>query len=226
LFFATPNRLKLLKSERVETQSIVDFVNNLAMINYSIGFTLTSGNKKLLKYAKRTSLFNRMCEIEEEFQSKSLDVKEEEGGIKFVGCICKPTINCGKSTMVYTFVHDRQIKDNLLIGAIRYTYQDFIPNNRYPLVALLLEVPYNQVDVHVHPNKSQVRFQNKRLIYEIVRRGIINALSTRIGTFAANLSCHTLYGYIAKCFSKYISLAFYTEFTYAKSCPLLVVSNR
>ncbi|WP_264337057.1 MULTISPECIES: DNA mismatch repair endonuclease MutL [unclassified Wolbachia] len=179
LFFATPNRLKFLKTERAETQSIVDIVNNLAMINYSIGFTLTSGNKKLLKYVKQTSLFNRLCEIEEEFQSNLLEVKEEEEGIKLKGHICKPNVNRGNSTQIYTFVNGRPIKDNLLIGAIRYAYQDFIPSGRYPFAVLHLEVPYDQVDVNVHPNKSEVRFQNKRLIYEIVRRGIIKTLSTR-----------------------------------------------
>ncbi|MFJ5423387.1 DNA mismatch repair endonuclease MutL [Wolbachia endosymbiont of Drosophila barbarae] len=179
LFFATPNRLKFLKTERAETQSIVDIVNNLAMINYSIGFTLTSGNKKLLKYVKQTSLFNRLCEIEEEFQSNSLEVKEEEEGIKLKGHICKPNVNRGNSTQIYTFVNGRPMKDNLLVGAIRYAYHDFIPNNRYPFAVLHLEVPYDQVDVNVHPNKSEVRFQNKRLIYEIVRRGIIKTLSTR-----------------------------------------------
>ncbi|QCB62846.1 DNA mismatch repair endonuclease MutL [Wolbachia endosymbiont of Drosophila mauritiana] len=179
LFFATPNRLKFLKTERAETQSIVDIVNNLAMINYSIGFTLTSGNKKLLKYVKQTSLFNRLCEIEEEFQSNSLEVKEEEEGIKLKGHICKPNVNRGNSTQICTFVNGRPIKDNLLVGAIRYAYHDFIPNNRYPFAVLHLEVPYDQVDVNVHPNKSEVRFQNKRLIYEIVRRGIIKTLSTR-----------------------------------------------
>ncbi|MGX9891914.1 DNA mismatch repair endonuclease MutL [Wolbachia endosymbiont of Protocalliphora sialia] len=179
LFFATPNRLKFLKTERAETQSIVDIVNNLAMINYSIGFTFTSGNKKLLKYVKQTSLFNRLCEIEEEFQSNSLEVKEEEEGIKLKGHICKPNVNRGNSTQIYTFVNGRPIKDNLLVGAIRYAYHDFIPNNRYPFAVLHLEVPYDQVDVNVHPNKSEVRFQNKRLIYEIVRRGIIKTLSTR-----------------------------------------------
>ncbi|QXF95199.1 DNA mismatch repair protein [Wolbachia phage WO] len=183
LFFATPNRLKFLKTERAETQSIVDIVNNLAMINYSIGFTLTSGNKKLLKYAKQTSFFNRLCETEEEFQSNSLEVKEEEEGIKLTGHICKPTISRGNSTQIYTFVNGRPIKDNLLVGAIRYAYQDFIPVGRYPFAVLHLEIPYDQVDVNVHPNKSEVRFQNKRLIYEIVRRGIIKALSTR---FAAS----------------------------------------
>ncbi|MFP3022280.1 MAG: DNA mismatch repair endonuclease MutL, partial [Wolbachia sp.] len=179
----TPNRLKFLKTERAETQAIVDIVNNLAMINYSIGFTLTSGNKKLLKYIKQTSLFNRLCEIEEEFQSNSLEVKEEEDGIKLTGYIRKPTISRGNSTQIYTFVNGRPIKDNLLIGAIRYAYQDFIPVGRYPFAALHLEIPYDQVDVNVHPNKSEVRFQNKRLIYEIVRRGIIKTLSTR---FAAS----------------------------------------
>ena len=139
LFFATPNRLKFLKTERAETQSIVDIVNNLAMINYSIGFTLTSGNKKLLKYVKQTSLFNRLCETEEEFQSNSLEVKEEEDGIKLTGHICKPTISRGNSTQIYTFVNCRPIKDNLLIGAMRYAYQDFILSGRYPFAVLHLE---------------------------------------------------------------------------------------
>ncbi len=186
LFFATPNRLKFLKTERAETQSIVDIVNNLAMINYHIGFTLTSGNKKLLKYAKQTSLFHRLCEVEEEFQGNSLEVNEEEDGIKLTGHICKPTVNRGKSTQIYTFVNGRPIKDNLLIGAVRYAYHDFIPSDRYPFAALHLEIPYDQVDVNVHPNKSEVRFQNKKLIYELVTRGLIKALSRRIGTFLAH----------------------------------------
>ncbi|XP_073986057.1 uncharacterized protein [Rhodnius prolixus] len=186
LFFATPNRLKFLKTERAETQSIVDIVNNLAMINYRVGFTLSSGNKKLLKYAKQTSLFSRLCEMKEEFQNNSLEINEEEDGVKLTGHICKPTVNRGKSDMIYTFVNGRPIKDNLLVGAIRYAYHDFIPSDRYPFATLHLEVPYDQVDVNVHPNKSEVRFQNKRLIYEIVRRGIIKALSTRIGTVAAS----------------------------------------
>ncbi|WP_264704378.1 DNA mismatch repair endonuclease MutL [Wolbachia endosymbiont (group B) of Apotomis betuletana] len=190
LFFATPNRLKFLKTERAETQSIVDIVNNLAMINYSIGFTLTSGNKKLLKYVKQTSLFNRLCEVEEELQSNSLEVKEEEDGIKLTGHICKPTISRGNSTQIYTFVNGRPIKDNLLVGAIRYAYQDFIPTGKYPVTVLQLEIPYDQVDVNVHPNKSEVRFQNKRLIYEIVRRGIIKALSTRFA--ASDVESHSI----------------------------------
>ncbi|MEY2393415.1 DNA mismatch repair endonuclease MutL [Wolbachia endosymbiont of Tettigetta isshikii] len=186
LFFATPNRLKFLKTERAETQSIVDIVNNLAMINYRIGFTLTSGNKKLLKYAKQTSLFSRLFEIEKEFQNNSLEINEEESGIKLIGHVCKPTINRGKSDMIYTFVNGRPIKDNRLVGAVRYAYHDFVPNDRYPFAALHLEVPYDQVDVNVHPNKSEVRFQNKRLIYEIVTRGLIKALSTKIGSFATS----------------------------------------
>ncbi|WP_168464715.1 DNA mismatch repair endonuclease MutL [Wolbachia endosymbiont of Ctenocephalides felis wCfeT] len=180
LFFATPNRLKFLKTERAETQHIVDIVGNLAMINPNIGFTLTSGSKNLVRYAKQSLLFSRLCEIEEEFKDNALEICEEEDGIKLTGHICKPTINRGKSTMIYTFVNGRPIKDNLLIGAIRYAYHGFIPSDRYPFAALHLEIPYDQVDVNVHPNKSEVRFQNKRLIYEIVTRGLIKALSTRI----------------------------------------------
>lgn len=198
LFFATPNRLKFLKTERAETQSIVDIVNNLAMINYHIGFTLISGNKKLLKYAKQTLLFSRLCEVEEEFQGSSLEVNEEEDRIKLTGYICKPIVNRGKSTQIYTFVNGRPIKDNLLIGAVRYAYHDFIPSDRYPFATLHLEIPHDQVDVNVHPNKSEVRFQNKKLIYEIVTRGLIKALSRRIGTFPASdqKTTNTIEGFV------------------------------
>ncbi|MDD9331726.1 MAG: DNA mismatch repair endonuclease MutL [Wolbachia sp.] len=183
LFFATPNRLKFLKTERAETQAILDIINNLAMINPDIGFTLTSGNKRLLKYSKQASLFARLCEVESEFQENSLEIFAEEEGVELTGHICKPTINRGKSTMIYTFVNNRPIKDNLLIGAIRYAYHDFIPSDRYPFAVLHLEIPYDHVDVNVHPNKSEVRFQNRKLIYEIVTRGLIKALSIRIDTF-------------------------------------------
>ncbi|MDN5248391.1 MAG: DNA mismatch repair endonuclease MutL [Wolbachia endosymbiont of Tyrophagus putrescentiae] len=180
LFFATPNRLKFLKTERAETQHIVDIINNLAMINYGISFTLASGNKKILDYKAQSSLFGRLCEVEKEFQNNSLEVYEEEDGIKLTGYICKPTVNRGKSSMIYTFVNKRPIKDNLLVGAIRYAYHDLIPSDRYPFAVLSLEIPYDQVDVNVHPNKSEVRFQDKRCIYEIVTRGLIKALSRRI----------------------------------------------
>ncbi|GHM58124.1 MAG: DNA mismatch repair protein MutL [Candidatus Mesenet longicola] len=180
LFFATPNRLKFLKTERAETQAIVDIINNLAMINPSIGFTLSVSNKRLLKYNKQESLLLRLCEIEKEFTENSLKVREEEKGTCVTGYICKPTVNRGNSTMIYTFVNNRPIKDNMLIGAIRYAYNDFIPSGRYPIVVLHLEVPYDQVDVNVHPNKLEVRFRDKKLIYEVITRGLIKALSTRL----------------------------------------------
>lgn len=181
LFFATPNRLKFLKSERAETQHIVDIINNLAMINYDIGFTLKSGSKKLLEYESQNRLFSRLCEIEKEFQENALEVCEQEEGTKLTGYICKATVNRGKSDMIYTFINKRPVKDNLLVGAVRYAYHDLIPNGRYPIVALHLEVPFDEVDVNVHPNKSEVRFQNKRMMYELVRRGLVKALSTRVG---------------------------------------------
>ncbi|MBV0900147.1 MAG: DNA mismatch repair endonuclease MutL [Wolbachia endosymbiont of Fragariocoptes setiger] len=180
LFFATPNRLKFLKTERAETQHIVDIINNLAMINYHVSFTLTSGNKKLLEYTQQPSLLNRLHEIEKEFKENSLEVYEQDESIKLTGHICKATVNRGRSDMIYTFVNKRPIKDSLLIGAVKYAYHDLIPSGRYPLAVLHLEIPYDQVDVNVHPNKTEVRFQNKRLIYELVRRGLIKALSARI----------------------------------------------
>ncbi|QKX01872.1 DNA mismatch repair endonuclease MutL [Wolbachia endosymbiont of Cruorifilaria tuberocauda] len=192
LFFATPNRLKFLKTEKAETRSIVDITNNLAMINYGIEFSLSSDGKKLLEYVKQPSLFDRLCEMEEEFCGNTLEIDEKKDGIRLIGHICKPTVNRSKSTMIYTFINGRPIKDNLLVSAIRYAYHDFIPRDRYPFVALNLEIPYDQIDVNVHPNKLEVRFQNKRAIYEIVTKGLIKALSTKIGISSVILDYNVL----------------------------------
>ncbi|WP_410542332.1 DNA mismatch repair endonuclease MutL [Wolbachia endosymbiont of Tetranychus urticae] len=180
LFFVTPNRLKFLKSERSEIQYIIGIVNNLAIINPNVEFSVETENKKCIRYNMQTSLLGRLCEIEKEFENNSLEIHEEEADLKLSGYICKPTVNRGNASMIYTFVNKRPIKDNLLIGAIKYSYHDLIPSGRYPFVVLHLEVPYDQVDVNVHPNKSEVRFQNKRLIYELVSRSLIKALSGRM----------------------------------------------
>ncbi|WDM85584.1 DNA mismatch repair endonuclease MutL [Ehrlichia sp. JZT12] len=183
LFFAIPNRLKFLKSEKAEVQSIVDMVNKLAMVNHNIMFSLFVDGKQIFKYLKQQSNIDRLSEIKglgPEFCKNSLPVNVSEGMITLVGYIGLPTLSRGKSSLVYTFVNGRPVYDSLLIGAIRYAYSDFIEKDKYPIVVLYLDMPCDQVDANVHPNKSEVRFQDKKLIYKIVVNAIKDVLSTNM----------------------------------------------
>ncbi|KJV63293.1 MULTISPECIES: DNA mismatch repair endonuclease MutL [Ehrlichia] len=184
LFFATPNRLKFLKTEKAEIQSIIDMINKLAMVNHGIMFSLFVDNKQIFKYLKQQSNIDRLSEIKAlgvEFYKNSLPVVSvEEKGIQLSGYIGSPTLSRSKSSLIYTFVNGRPIYDNLLIGAVRYAYSDFIEKDKYPVVVLHLDIPCDQVDANVHPNKSEVRFQDKKLVYRTVVNAIKEALSVNI----------------------------------------------
>ena len=184
LFFATPNRLKFLRTEKAEIQSIIDMINKLAMVNYGIMFSLFVDNKQIFKYLKQQSSIDRLAEIKAlgvEFYRNSLPVVSITGKeIQLSGYIGSPTLSRGKSSLIYTFVNGRPIYDNLLIGAVRYAYSDFIEKDKYPVVVLYLNIPYDQVDANVHPNKSEVRFQDKKLVYRTVVNAIKEALSVNI----------------------------------------------
>ncbi|AHC39045.1 DNA mismatch repair endonuclease MutL [Ehrlichia muris] len=184
LFFATPNRLKFLKTEKAEIQSIIDMINKLAMVNHGIMFSLFVDNKQIFKYLKQQSNIDRLSEIKTlgvEFYKNSLPlVSVKEKGIQLSGYIGSPTLSRSKSSLIYTFVNGRPIYDNLLIGAVRYAYSDFIEKDKYPVVVLHLDIPCDQVDANVHPNKSEVRFQDKKLVYRTVVNAIREALSVNI----------------------------------------------
>ncbi|GAT78092.1 DNA mismatch repair protein, partial [Ehrlichia ruminantium] len=183
LFFATPNRLKFLKTEKAEVQSIIDIVNKLAMVNHDIKFSLCVDGKQVFKYLKQQSEIDRLAEIKilgMGFYENSLPVHFVENMITLTGCVGIPTLSRGKSSLIYTFVNGRPIYDNMLVGAVRYAYSDFIEREKYPIVVLYINMPYDQVDTNVHPNKSEVRFQDKRLIYKVVVNAIKNALAVKM----------------------------------------------
>ncbi|AAZ68265.1 DNA mismatch repair endonuclease MutL [Ehrlichia canis] len=180
LFFATPNRLKFLKTEKAEVQSIIDMINKLAMVNHGIMFSLSVDNKQVFKYLRQQSNIDRLSEIKAlgiEFCKNSLPISVKEEQIELSGYIGSPTLSRSKSSLIYTFVNGRPVYDSLLIGAVRYAYSDFIERDKYPVVVLYLNIPCDQVDSNVHPNKSEVRFQDKKLVYRVVVNAIKEVLS-------------------------------------------------
>jgi len=179
LFFATPARLKFLKSERTETIYIQEVITKLAMANPNVGFSLKNEKKELINTAKSNSLNNRLNDlIAKDFDTNAIQVDTSREGIRLHGHVCLPTYSKGSATSQYIFVNNRPVKDKLLLGAIRAAYQDFLARDRYPIVALFLELENGEVDVNVHPTKAEVRFRDNGLIRGLIVSTLKNALST------------------------------------------------
>ncbi len=182
LFFATPARLKFLKSDRAETNAVNDVVKRLAMAHPHIGFSLTSDGRKLWHASAEldgddNGALNRLSAIMgREFGENAVAVSASRDGISLSGFAGLPTYNRATTQMQYLFVNARPVKDKLLHGAVRGAYQDFLARNRHPAVALFVTLDGAQVDINVHPAKTEVRFQNPGL----VRAMIVGALRTAL----------------------------------------------
>lgn len=146
LFFATPARLKFLKTERTETIFIQEVIEKLAMANINIGFSLKNEKKELLNLAAKSSHNERLNDlISKDFDSNAIPVDVSKEGVRMHGYICLPTYSRGSATSQFIFVNNRPVKDKLLIGAIRAAYQDFLARDRYPVVALYFELGNEEV---------------------------------------------------------------------------------
>lgn len=183
LFFATPARLKFLKSERSETLYIQEIVKRLAMANPTIGFTLKNENRTLLDNNSWDLNLegNELKRLEEnlgkDFSENSLPINANRDGVQIKGYAGLPTYNKSNSTSQFLFVNKRPVKDKLLIGAVRAAYQDFLARNRYPVAVLFIEIEPDEVDVNVHPTKTEVRFRQEGVIRGLIIAALKNALS-------------------------------------------------
>ena len=175
LFFATPARLKFLKSVSTETSHIIDIIQRLSMSYPAISFKLREGTRLLLDFPKDQNQLDRLSLIMgHDFKDNALPIEVEREGFRLVGYAGLPTLNRANASLQYLFVNNRPVKDKILNAALRQAYQDFLARDRYPLVALYLTLPAAQVDMNVHPAKTEVRFQDS----QIVRGIIIGALRT------------------------------------------------
>ena len=182
LFYATPARLKFMKSERSESMAISDIVKRLAMANPHVGFTLTNGQRTSLRVSgtplSEDGRLVRLSKIlSDDFGANAVAVEAEREGIELSGFAGLPTFSRGNSAHQYLFVNGRPIKDKLLTGAVRGAYQDFLARDRHPVVALYLDLPLEHVDVNVHPAKSEVRFRNPGLVRGMIVSALRHALA-------------------------------------------------
>jgi DNA mismatch repair protein MutL len=173
LFYATPARLKFMKSERAEALAVSDVVKRLAMANAETGFTLTSGGRHLLRLEPELpGTSGRLARLGaimgRDFAENALSIDAVREGVGLSGFAGLPTYNRGTAQMQFLFVNGRPVRDKLIIGAVRGAYADFLARDRHPAVALFIDIDPGDVDVNVHPAKAEVRFRDAGLV-----RGLI-----------------------------------------------------
>ena len=182
LFYATPARLKFLKSERSESLAISDIVKRLAMANPSVGLTLSNGSRTTLKVARQSDnqegrLARLASILGADFGQNAIEIDKEREGIHLTGFAGLPTYSRGNAQHQYLFVNGRPVKDKLLHGALRGAYQDFLARDRHPVVALYIDLPSDHVDVNVHPAKTEVRFRNPGLVRGLIVSALRHSLA-------------------------------------------------
>lgn len=182
LFYATPARLKFLKSERAETSAAVDVVKRLAMGRPEVAFTMSVDGRQ--RFAFRAEVpgsdgsLNRLAAVMgRDFGDNALPVSVEREGIALSGFAGVPTFNRGLADRQYLFVRGRPVRDRLMVGAVRGAYADFLARDRHPVLCLFLDMPPELVDVNVHPAKTEVRFRDPALVRGMVVSGLRAAIS-------------------------------------------------
>ncbi len=187
LFYATPARLKFLRSDRAEAQAIAETVRRLAMAAPSVGFTLRAvddGDPRILFRADPESgdlfdaLRGRLSRVMgEDFIAAALRIDAEREGLRLTGYAALPTYSRGAAVSQHLFVNGRPVQDRLLIGALRAAYADLLPRDRFPAAALFLECDPHLVDVNVHPAKTEVRFRDPGLARGLIVSALRHALA-------------------------------------------------
>lgn len=188
LFFATPARLKFLRSDRAEAQAISDVVRRLAMAEPSVGFTLRDvsggGEGRVIFRADPTggdffdALHARLASVlGADFIDNALRVDVERDGLRLTGYAALPTYSRGSSVQQFLFVNGRPVLDRMLFGALRAAYFDFLSRDRHPAAVLTISCDPERVDVNVHPAKAEVRFREPEAVRSLIITGLRTALS-------------------------------------------------
>ena len=182
LFYATPARLKFLKTDSAETGACADIISRIALANPDVSFYLyADGKKKIALEAATGDLFDarlrRAAEVMgRDFSENALEVRGEREGMKLSGLTSLPTFNKANTLSQYLFVNNRPVRDKLLLGALKGAYSGVLEHSRYPACVLFLEVDPMYVDVNVHPAKAEVRFFDQQGVRALVVGGVRAAL--------------------------------------------------
>ncbi|NEX93595.1 DNA mismatch repair endonuclease MutL [Caulobacter sp. 17J65-9] len=182
LFYATPARLKFMKSERAESLAITEEIKRQAMAHEATAFALDLDGRKILRLpAERAGPEGRLARLSavlgREFEENALLIDQSREGVRLSGYAGLPTYSRGNAAHQYLFVNGRPVRDRLLQGALRAAYADFLARDRHPLAALYLDLDPKEVDVNVHPAKAEVRFRDPNLVRGLIVGALKHALA-------------------------------------------------
>ncbi|WP_432200496.1 DNA mismatch repair endonuclease MutL [Erythrobacter sp. W53] len=183
VFAQIPARRKFLRTARSEYGAAMDVVRRLAMARPDIAFTLDHGDRRVLALQGDQPLADRVAQIvarELKDNGVAVDIEREleSGPMRLSGIAGLPTYNRGVADHQYLFVNGRPVKDRLLTGAVRGAYSDMLARDRHAVLALFLTLPPQEVDVNVHPAKTEVRFRDAARVRGFLVSGLRQALST------------------------------------------------
>ncbi len=177
LFYATPARLKFLKTDRSEAEAVREVVRRLGMSRPDAAFTLAGEERAPVTWNATGERLARLGDIlGADFRANAVTIDAEREGVHVEGFAGLPTLSRANTLGQYLFVNGRPVRDKLLVGAVRAAYADYLPRDRHPLLALFVSVGTREVDVNVHPAKTEVRFRDGGL----VRGLIVSALKTAL----------------------------------------------
>jgi DNA mismatch repair protein MutL len=176
LFDKVPARRKFLRSPRAEYAACLDVVKRLAMARSDVSFSLEHDGRRILTL-QATEAPARVAQLlAHELDRHGVGIDFVRNGMRLAGVISLPTFNRGMADQQFLFVNSRPVKDRLLVGALRAAYRDLIARDRHPIAALFLEVPLEEVDVNVHPAKTEVRFRDPTSVRGLIVGGLRHAL--------------------------------------------------
>jgi DNA mismatch repair protein MutL len=191
LFYATPARLKFLKTDRTEAEAIREVVRRLAMARPDIAFTLAGEERSPVTWAAALpgppGQLTRLGDIlGADFRMSAIDVRAEREGVIVEGFAASPALTRANALGQYLFVNGRPVRDKLILGAVRAAYSDYLPRDRHPVVALFVTLDAREVDANVHPAKTEVRFRNAGLVRALIVHALKEGLAREGRRTAAN----------------------------------------
>src|SRR6201986_2202566 len=191
LFYATPARLKFLKTDRTEAEAIREMVRRLAMARPDVGFTLAGEERAPVTWAAALpgppgQLIRLGDILGADFRSSAIDVRAEREGVMVEGFAASPSLTRANARGQYLFGNGRPVRDKLILGAVRAAYSDYLPRDRHPVVALFVTSDPQEVDANVHPAKTEVRFRNAGLVRALIVHALKEGLAREGKRTAAN----------------------------------------
>ena len=176
LFDKVPARRKFLRSPRAEYAACLDAVKRLALARPDVAFSLDHDGRRSLAVQPSDAPTRVAALLDRELERHGIGIDCVRDGLQLTGVISLPTFNRGMADHQYLFVNRRPVKDRLLVGAMRAAYRDLLARDRHPIAALFVEVPTSEVDINVHPAKTEVRFRDPSAVRGLIVGGLRSAL--------------------------------------------------